>query len=130
MNTMANETALILDKLQGVTPVVDIDAPFGVTEMQVWSTPGLGSTAVILCSGDTHDPARRWNGWAVPRFCYEVAMLIVEWLNESEPDMAWWIGRTLAVRDAEGTCVDVIEPDQLGLYQFDGWVWFEVDPNT
>lgn len=57
-------------------------------------------------------------------------MLIVEWLNESEPDMAWWIGHTLAVRDDERTYVDMIEPDQLGLYQFDGWVWLEVDPNT
>lgn len=57
-------------------------------------------------------------------------MLIVEWLNESEPDMAWWIGRTLTVRNDERTYVDVIEPDQLGLYQFDGWVWLEVDPST
>lgn len=43
--------------------------------------------------------------------------------------MAWWVGRTLAVRDDERTNVDMIEPDELGLYKFDGWVWLEVDSN-
>jgi hypothetical protein len=115
---------------KGVTPAIDIDEPF-----RHYREAGLVHTRFGIDGGDPlfwgyHDPARRWNGWAVPRFCREVAMLIVEWLNESEPDMAWQTGRTLAVRDADRTYVDMIEPDQLGLYQFDGWVWLEVDPNT
>lgn len=110
--------------------MIDIDAPF-----RRYREAGLVHTRFGIDGGDPlfwgyHDPARRWNGWAVPRFCHEVAMLIVDWLNESEPDMAWWIGRTLVVRDDERMSVDMIEPDRLGLYQFDGWVWLEADSTS
>lgn len=72
-----------------------------------------------------HVPGQRWNGWATPRFCREVVSLIVDWVNEGGEGRAWWVGRTLAVEGDER--VDLLEPDELGLYAFDGWVWLEID---
>jgi hypothetical protein len=72
-----------------------------------------------------HDPDVRWNGWAVPGFIPVVAGLIAQWLNDVEEGSAWWEGETLCVPDTDRTMVDRIEPDELGLYRFDGWVWLE-----
>ena len=57
------------------------------------------------------------------RFCREVTGLIVDWVNESEPDTAWWEGSVLHVRGGDRSYINRLEPDDLGLYSFDGWVW-------
>lgn len=72
-----------------------------------------------------HDPDHRWNGWATPGFIREVAGLIADWVNHGEPGTAWWDGDVLRVRGGDGEYVDAIEPDDLGLYRFDGWIWLE-----
>lgn len=70
-----------------------------------------------------HRADDRWNGWATPGFIYSVTVLIAEWLNQETPDTAWWDRDVLCVRNTESHYVDRLEPDQLGLYHFDGWCW-------
>lgn len=77
-----------------------------------------------------HDPARRWNGWATPTFCREVTSLIADWVNQAEPDTAWWEGSVLCLRGGDRSYVDRLEPDELGLYGFDGWVWLEANTDA
>lgn len=73
-----------------------------------------------------HDPYEDWNGWATPGFIREVTGLIMDWLNDDEPGTAWWDGEVLNVNNVDSDYVDVIEPDELGLYHFGGWIWLEV----
>ena len=51
----------------------------------------------------------------------------MDWVNESEPDTAWWEGSVLHVRGGDRSYINRLEPDDLGLYSFDGWVWLEAD---
>jgi hypothetical protein len=83
-----------------------------------------------------HVPGDRWNGWATPSFTREAMTLIAEYLNSDQgngPDSAWWEGETLCIRgSAPGQRDDIerYEPDDLGLYPFDGWCWIEYLPPT
>jgi len=72
-----------------------------------------------------HDPADRWNGWATPRFIREVAGLIVDWVNQGDPQTAWWEDEVLCCCGGDGEYVERVAPDEYGLYRFDGWIWLE-----
>lgn len=107
------------------TGQVDVEAPF-----REYRLAGLVSTRFGIGGGEPlfwgyHNPQDRWNGWATPGFCREVAGLIVDWVNREEPDTAWWDGEVLHVRGGDRSYVDEVRPDDLGLYRFDGWVWLE-----
>jgi hypothetical protein len=106
----------------------DLDAPF-----RRYANVGLVNARFAIDDGPAfwgyHDPAERWNGWAVPRFTREAASLIADWLNSGEAGQALWDGETLAVRgqSEDPRDVDRIEPDPLGCYRFDGWCWLETE---
>lgn len=73
-----------------------------------------------------HDELSRWNGWARPCFSREVAERIADWVNHGQPGTAWWEGSSLCLRPADADEVQRVEPDELGLYSFDGWAWSEM----
>lgn len=103
---------------------VDVEAPF-----RRFRDAGLVNAQFAIDGGERfwgyHDPDERWNGWATPRFLREVAGLIVDWVNSSEPGTAWWEGETLHCLGGDGEYVEQILPDDLGLYRFGGWIWLE-----
>lgn len=105
---------------------IDVEAPF-----RRFRQAGLVNAQFAIDGRDLfwgyHDPNRRWNGWATPGFIREVAELIADWVNGDEPGSTWWEGETLHVRGGDGTYVEEVDPDRLGLYRFDGWIWLESD---
>lgn len=106
---------------------VDIDAPFRKFRRAGLTNARFGIEGADPLFWGYHDPRRRWNGWATPGFCHEVADLIMDWVNDAEPGTAWWDGDVLDHVGGDGSGVDHIEPDELGLYRFDGWVWLEAE---
>ena len=93
------------------------------------SIPGLVSARFAIDDGPVfwghHDPDRRWNGWATPGFTRGWAERIAVWTDEGDAVTASWQGATLHLRycDGEGPETEAIEPDEHGLYRFDGWCW-------
>lgn len=51
-------------------------------------------------------------------------------VNRDEPDSAWWYGEVLQVRGGDGEYIDAIEPDDLGLCRFDGWIWLRATDDS
>lgn len=113
-----------------VTPFLK-SVPVDVELVRQLRQAGLANAEFAIDSRDRfrrfHDPDRRWNGWATPGFIRGVAGLIADWVNGDEPDSAWWEGDTLHVRGGDGTYVDKIDPDRLGLNHFGGWIGLEAD---
>jgi hypothetical protein len=72
-------------------------------------------------------PGQTWNGWDTPRFGKQVAELIAEWVTSpDEVSTWWWDGDDLAIRLPGAENIEILVPDHLGLYQFDGWSWTEL----
>lgn len=116
-----------------IAPVVRIEGPQGLdcdAPFRRFRRAGLVNARFAIDGREPfwgyYDPDRRWNGWATPGFIQEVARLITDWVNRDDPGTAWWEGDVLHVRANDGEFIDEIEPDELGLYRFDGWIWLEV----
>lgn len=106
---------------------IDVEAPFRKYHRAGLVNDKFGIDGCEPFFWGYHDPGRRWNGWATPGFCREVANLIADWINRTDPSAAWWEGDVLHVVGGDGSYVDQIQPDDLDLYRFDGWVWLEAN---
>jgi hypothetical protein len=104
---------------------IDVEAPFRKYRRAELVNEQFGIDGCEPFFWGYHNPARRWNGWATPGFCREVAGLVAIWVNSIDAGTAWWEGDILHVVGGDGSYVDQIQPDDLGLYRFDGWIWLE-----
>lgn len=109
---------------------IDVGAPFRRYRRAGLVHARFGIDGIAPLFWGYHDPLRRWNGWATPGFCREVATLIADWVNEGKPGTAWWVGEVLHCVGGDGDYIDEITPDELGLYRFDGWVWLEASSGS
>lgn len=83
----------------------------------------LKKSNFILCDGKfyegVHNPARRWNGWAMPWFTEAVMLQIAK-------DAGLTVTKS-ASGYYTGVFEDIEDDEQLmqvgGLYSFDGWCW-------
>jgi hypothetical protein len=112
-----------------VRPGVDPSVPFSRYHAAGLTNAQFGVDGTDPWFRGYHNASRSWNGWAIPKFRPKVAALIVDWVNESQPSTARWISSTIAVRD-DSSEVCIVEPDSLGLHQFDGWAWLEANLTT
>lgn len=109
---------------------LDVEAPFRKYRSAGLVNARFGIDGCEPFFWGYHVPDSRWNGWATPSFCREVASLIAHWVNSGDPGTAWWEGDVLHVVGGDGSYVDELQPDDLGLYRFDGWVWLEEDDSA
>lgn len=84
-----------------------------------------------------HDPLRRWNGWARPRFSRDVAEHIATWVNADDGDRTatlHWEGEALvhaylsqAIEDPDYE-PQRYEPDTEGRYSVGAgsWIWEDI----
>lgn len=84
-----------------------------------------------------HDPSRRWNGWARPRFSRDVAEHIATWVNADEGDRTAefsWEGPVLVHVNFAEADEDPdyeprrYEPDAEGRYDVGAgsWIWDDI----
>jgi hypothetical protein len=103
----------------------DVEAPFRKYRQAGLVNAQFGVDGGTPLFWGYHHPDRTWNGWATPKFRREVASLIADWINEVEPGTAWWEGLVLCLLSDDRAGSTRLNPDELGLYGFDGWTWLE-----